>query len=265
MDMADALVKLETDGAVARITLNRPEALNAFTEDMHHALAEVLDQVEGDVDLRALVLTGAGRGFCAGQDLNERQRKEGDPPPDLGHTIETFYNPLIRRLARFPIPTIAAVNGVAAGAGCSLALACDMVFAAQSSKFILAFAKIGLVPDSGATWMLPRLIGEAKARGFALTAAPITAPEAERMGMIWKCVDDEALMEEVSAQAVQFSKGPTLGLRRIKEVLRASADNDLDRQLDLERDTQRELGRSDDYAEGTAAFLEKRMPEYKGQ
>lgn len=263
--MSEATVKLDISEGVALVTLNRPDALNSFTEEMHHALKDALDQVEAHNEARALILTGAGRGFCAGQDLNERKRDPDGPPPDLGDTIGRLYNPLTRQLYNFPLPTIAAVNGVAAGAGCNVALACDLVFAANHVKFIQAFSKIGLAPDSGGSWFLPRLIGRARALGMALTAEPIGAEEAARIGMIWKAVDGADLMDIAMAQAKQFAAGPTLGYRRIKESLAAAQLNNLDNQLDLERDMQRELGRSYDYMEGTGAFLEKRTPVFKGE
>lgn len=263
--MSGETVKLAVADGVATVTLNRPDALNSFTAQMHQALAAVLDRIEADDSAKVVVLTGAGRGFCAGQDLNERKREVGAPPPDLGETLEQFYNPLVRRLYNFPLPTIASVNGVAAGAGCSLALACDIAVAARSARFIQAFAKIGLSPDSGGTWLLPRAIGRAKALGMALTAEPMGAQEAERLGLIWKVVDDEALAAHVAELAAGLAAGPTLGLRRIKQSFAASAAHSLDQQLDLERDIQRELGRSEDYAEGTAAFLEKRKPRYTGK
>jgi len=263
--MAEPTIKLEVADGVAVVTLNRPDSLNSFNEEMHLALKAALDEVEANNGARALVLTGAGRAFCAGQDLSERKREPGAPPPDLGDTIGRLYNPLTRRLYRYPLPTIAAVNGVAAGAGGNVALACDLVFAARGVKFIQAFSKIGLAPDSGGSWLLPRLIGRAKALGMALTAEPLLAEDAERLGMIWKVVEGNELMDVVMAQAKQFAAGPTLGYRRIKESLAAAQTNDLDTQLDLERDMQRELGRSHDYMEGTNAFLEKRVPEFKGE
>lgn len=263
--MSEQPILLTKADGVATVTLNRPDQLNSFTEAMHVALKTALDQIEADRAIRCVLITGAGRGFCAGQDLNERKREEGAPPPDLGDTIDRLYNPLVKRLAAFPLPTIAAVNGVAAGAGANIALACDLVFAARGAKFIQAFAKIGLIPDSGGTWTLPRLVGKAKALGLALTAEPVGAEEAERIGLIWKVVDDDRLLEVAGTQAKQLAAGPTLGLRRIKELFAAGVANDLATQLDLERDTQRELGRSHDYAEGTRAFLEKRAPIYKGE
>lgn len=263
--MSEAPIKFEIEDGVALITLNRPEALNSFTGEMHEALAHALDQVDADKTVRAVVITGAGRGFCAGQDLNERQRKEGDPPPDLGETLDKFYNPLVRRLNAAEYPVIAAVNGVAAGAGANVALACDIVFAGKSAKFIQAFSKIGLSPDAGGTWFLPRLVGRAKALGLALTAEPLSAEEAERIGLIWKVVEDDELLGAAMTLAKQMAKGPTKGFGKIKENIAKSGDNDLSAQLDLERDVQRELGHSHDYMEGTNAFLEKRAPNYKGE
>ena len=258
-------VLLEVADGVATVTLNRPGVRNAIDAAMHERLGEVLDAVEGDESVRAMVLTGAGEGFCAGQDLNERRRMEGEPPPDLGHSLGERYNPLILRLVRFPVPTIAAVNGNAAGAGCGVALACDLVFAARSAQFAFSFARIGLIPDSGLTNFLPRLVGRARALGIALTGEAIGAEEARRIGLIWKAVDDDGLMDEALALARQFAAGPALGLERIKQAMLASGENALDAQLDLERDIQQELGRSEDYAEATRAFFEKRAPVFKGE
>ncbi|MGX1306094.1 2-(1,2-epoxy-1,2-dihydrophenyl)acetyl-CoA isomerase [Amorphus suaedae] len=247
------------------ITLNRPDKLNSFNEAMHKALAAALEEAEADRACRAVVLTGAGRGFCAGQDLSDRVRPEGGEAPDLGHTIETYYNPLIRRLHALPFPIIAAVNGTAAGAGANIALNCDIVLAARSAKFIQAFAKLGLVPDSGGTWVLPRLVGAARARGMCLLAEPIPAEKAEAWGLIWKAVDDEALLDEAIRMAEAFAKAPTDGLALQKRILDASETNDLDAQLALERDFQRKAGRHPDYAEGVRAFMEKRPPAFTGR
>jgi len=246
-----------------RLTLNRPHRLNAFNETMHRELAAALDEIEADSACRAVLLTGAGRGFCAGQDLADRNVSGG--APDLGLSIETFYNPLIRRIRSLPKPVICAVNGVAAGAGANLALACDIVLAARSAKFIQVFAKIGLIPDSGGTFFLPRLVGEARARALALLAEPVTAAKAESWGMIWKAVDDEALPDEARALAAHLAAQPTQGLAFIKQALNASAGNTLDAQLDLERDLQRSAGRTPDYAEGVRAFMEKRPPNFSGR
>ena len=246
------------------ITLNRPQRLNAFNEDMHLVLRAALADAQADATCGALLLTGAGRGFCAGQDLGDRQPGDG-PPRDLGASLDTFYNPLVRQLRALPFPVIAAVNGTAAGAGANLALHCDIVLAARSAKFVQAFAKLGLVPDSGGTWLLPRLVGAARARGLVLLAEPLAADAAEDWGLIWKAVDDDRLMAEAEAICARFATGPTVGLGLIKRALDASEGNDLDRQLDLERDLQREAGRSPDYAEGVRAFLEKRSPVFTGR
>jgi 2-(1,2-epoxy-1,2-dihydrophenyl)acetyl-CoA isomerase len=246
------------------LTLNRPDRLNAFNEEMHAALQAALQEAASDPLCRALILTGAGRGFCAGQDLADRVF-EPDRTPDLSSTIERFYNPLVRKLRALPMPVVCAVNGVAAGAGANLAFACDIVIAARSAKFIQAFAKIGLVPDSGGTWFLPRLVGRARARALALLAEPVSAETAEAWGMIWKAVDDSALIDEAHRLASHFAVQPTVGLGLIKQALDASETNDLDRQLDLERDLQGEAGRTPDYREGVTAFFEKRQPKFRGR
>jgi 2-(1,2-epoxy-1,2-dihydrophenyl)acetyl-CoA isomerase len=243
------------------ITLNRPHRLNAFTEDMHLGLRTALDEAQADPGCRTLLLTGAGRAFCAGQDLSDRVAGSG-PPRDLGQSLENFYNPLVRRLRVLPFPVVAAVNGIAAGAGANIALHCDIVLAGRSAKFVQAFAKIGLVPDSGGTWLLPRLVGAARARGLALLAEPLSAQTAQDWGLIWKAVDDDRLMAEAESICVQFANGPTIGLGLIKRALDASERNDIDRQLDLERDLQREAGFTPDYAEGVRAFMEKRPPNF---
>jgi len=252
-----------SDG-VAVLTLNRPERLNAFNEAMHEALRAALADAEADRSCRALILTGAGRGFCAGQDLSDRVFEPGQIP-DLSSTIERFYNPLVRALRALPMPVVGAVNGVAAGAGANVALACDIVIAARSAKFIQAFAKIGLVPDSGGTWLLPRLVGRARASALALLAEPVPAETAESWGMIWKAVDDAALMEEAHRLASHFAVQPTVGLSLIKRALDASEANDLDGQLELERDLQGQAGRTPDYVEGVRAFFEKRQPRFRGR
>jgi 2-(1,2-epoxy-1,2-dihydrophenyl)acetyl-CoA isomerase len=246
------------------ITLNRPARLNAFTEGMHMALREALAAAEADRDCRALLLTGAGRGFCAGQDLNDRLSKAGETPV-LGGALEAYYNPLVRKLRALPFPVVAAVNGVAAGAGANIALACDIVLAARSASFVQSFAKIGLVPDSGGTWILPRLVGPARARALALTAEPLPAEKAEAWGMIWKAVDDGALIAEAEMLCAQFAAAPTLGLALIKRALDAAWDNDLEAQLELERELQREASLTPDYAEGVRAFIEKRAPKFGGR
>jgi 2-(1,2-epoxy-1,2-dihydrophenyl)acetyl-CoA isomerase len=246
------------------VTLSRPERLNSFTKEMHQALRTALEDAEGDRSCRALLLTGAGRGFCAGQDLGDRLAS-GDTRPDLGVTVGTYYNPLIRKLSRLPFPVVAAVNGVAAGAGANIAFACDIVLAARSAKFVQSFAKLGLVPDSGGSWNLPRLAGRARARGLALLAEPLPAEQAEAWGLIWKAVDDSNLMDEATALCEQFVKGPTDGLVKIKRALDAAETNSLDEQLDLECQLMREAGFSADYAEAVRAFTEKRAPQFAGR
>lgn len=250
-------------GGVLTLTLNRPDRMNAFTEEMHLALRAQLDRARTDDAVRAVLLTGAGRGFCAGQDLGERDPRKGRA--DLGHTIGAFYNPLIRQIRALEMPVVCAVNGVAAGAGANIALACDIVLAAQSARFIQAFAKLGLVPDAGGSWSLTRLLGEARAKGLALTAEPISAAQAAEWGLIWKALPDDRLMAEAEALAAGFAAGPTLGLALTKRAIHAASSNSLDAQLELEFDFQRRAGASDDYAEGVAAFLDKRKPEFKGR
>jgi 2-(1,2-epoxy-1,2-dihydrophenyl)acetyl-CoA isomerase len=259
--MAYETIEFKQDGAIARLTLNRPDRLNSFTAQMHEEVANALGRLEG---ARVLVLTGAGRGFCAGQDLADRAVAPGEAV-DLGESVEQRYNPLIRTLASLPFPVIARVNGVAAGAGANIALACDIVIAAHSAKFIQSFANIGLIPDSGGTWVLPRLVGQARALGLALTAEPLPAEKAALWGLIWKAVPDEALDAEVDALAARFATAPTRGLARIKQMIRESWGHSLDEELDLQRDAMRELGFSEDYREGVAAFMAKRAPNFTGK
>jgi 2-(1,2-epoxy-1,2-dihydrophenyl)acetyl-CoA isomerase len=244
------------------LTLNRPDRLNSFNEAMHERLMAALVDAEADEGCRALLLTGAGRGFCAGQDLSNRVFEPG-VVPDLTRTIERWYNPLVRKLRSLPMPIVCAVNGVAAGAGANIALACDIVLAARSAKFIQAFAKIGLLPDSGGTWFLPRLVGAARARGLALLAEP--AGKAEEWGLIWRAVDDESLMIEATKLVEHLAMQPTIGLALAKRALDASETNTLDQQLDLERDLQGEAGRTPDYMEGVGAFFGKRAPVFTGR
>lgn len=249
---------------VARITLNRPEKLNSLNAAMQGELSQAVERTLAD-GARTLVITGAGRAFCTGQDLAERATPPGAPPPDLGHSIETWYKPLVLGLRALPIPVIAAVNGAAAGAGANLALACDIVLAARSAFFIQAFSKLGLAPDCGGSYFLPRLAGSARAMGLALTGEKLPAEQAEAWGLIWKCVDDDRLMTESESLAARFAQGPPLGYAAIKRELHASPHNTLAQQLDLERDTQRELGRSEDYREGVVAFMEKRPAVFRGK
>jgi 2-(1,2-epoxy-1,2-dihydrophenyl)acetyl-CoA isomerase len=263
--MAGNEVLVEERDGYRIITLNRPDRLNAFNEALHLRLREVLAECEADEKCRVLLLTGAGRGFSAGQDLADRDPAMLGETPDLGRTIETFYNPLVRRLRALPKPVICAVNGVAAGAGANIALACDIVLAARSARFIQAFARIGLVPDSGGTWWLTRRLGEARAMALALTASPLSAEEAAAWGLIWKAVEDDRLMAEATALAEELARGPAHAHALIKQAIQAAAANTLDAQLDLERELQREAGRSDDYREGVRAFLEKRPPNFRGR
>ncbi|QDP18919.1 2-(1,2-epoxy-1,2-dihydrophenyl)acetyl-CoA isomerase PaaG [Sphingomonas xanthus] len=246
---------------VLRITLNRPDRLNSFTRAMH---AELRDALADLGDARVVVLTGAGRGFCAGQDLNDRAAAPGEAV-DLGETVEESWNPLIRTLAEIPQPVIARVNGVAAGAGANIALACDIVIAARSAKFIQSFSALGLIPDSGGSWHLPRLVGQARALGLALTGEPLPAERAAEWGMIWKAVDDDGLDSEVDALASKLSALPPLGLAAIKQIVRTSWSRPLDAELDLQRDEMRRLGFTHDYREGVAAFLEKRAARFEGR
>ncbi len=259
MDQIPILV--ETHPGFRIVTLNRPHRLNAFTDAMHKALATALDEAENDDTCRALLLTGSGRAFSSGQDLNERITPDGQVIVP-GEALERHYNPLVLRLRALPFPVVAAVNGIAAGAGCNIALACDIVLAARSATFTQVFARIGLVPDAGGTWLLPRLVGQARARGLALLAEPLSAERAEQWGLIWKAVDDDALMDEARALCARFATAPTHGLGLIKRALDASEDNDLKTQLALERTLQRQAGSHEDYREGVRAFLEKRTPRF---
>ena len=243
------------------ITLNRPERLNALTVEMADALIEALDSADADESCRAVLLTGAGRGFCAGQDLTAITDME---PDEIGGLLD-HYNPLVEKLRELPLPVVCAVNGVAAGAGANLALACDIVLAGRSASFVQAFARIGLVPDCGGTWFLPRLVGAARARALAMLAEPVPAATAAEWGMIWQAVDDERLMAEAHALAARLAAGPTAALALIKQALEESAVNELDEQLELERDLQEEAAEHPDHAEGVSAFLAKRPPVFTGR
>ncbi|HWE46792.1 MAG TPA: 2-(1,2-epoxy-1,2-dihydrophenyl)acetyl-CoA isomerase PaaG [Caulobacteraceae bacterium] len=258
-------ILFEIAAGAARLTLNRPDRLNSFTVQMHGEVADALARVEADKSVRALLLTGAGRGFCAGQDLADRAVAPGGEAVDLGDSVERFYNPLIRKLTTLPMPVICAVNGVAAGAGANIAFACDVVLAAKSAKFIESFANIGLIPDSGGSWTLPRLAGQARALGMALTGQPVSAEQAEHWGLIWQCVDDSELAPAADALLMKFAQGPTRGLAETKRLIRTSWSRTLDQELDLQRDAMRELGFSEDYKEGVAAFTEKRTPKFTGR
>ena len=261
--MSDTIRVSAEDGLV-EITLNRPDRLNSFNDEMHIALRAAIEAARDD-GARAILLTGAGRGFCAGQDLGDRDPEKMGGPPDLGHTLNTFYNPLVRLIRSLEIPVVCAVNGVAAGAGANLALACDIVLAAESARFIQSFSKVGLVPDAGGSWALSRLVGEARAKALALTATPVSAQEAADWGMIWKAVPDDILMEEARVLAKGFATGPSYGLGQAKQLIQAAALNDLDTQLDLEARVQKSCGESADYAEGVSAFLKKRPAVFTGK
>jgi 2-(1,2-epoxy-1,2-dihydrophenyl)acetyl-CoA isomerase len=246
------------------LTLNRPQRLNAFTIPMHRELATAIADAEADQECRALLITGTGRAFSTGQDLNERITESGDVVVP-GEALQQYYNPLVLRLRALPFPVVAAVNGVAAGASCNIALACDIVLAARSASFLQPFARLGLIPDAGGTWLLPRLIGQARARGLAMLAEPLPAEKAEEWGLIWKAVDDDTLMSEAEKLCAHFATAPTFGLGLIKRAFDAAEDNDLATQLDLERKLQREAGSHPDYAEGVKAFLGKRKPAFTGK
>ncbi|MCC7048013.1 MAG: 2-(1,2-epoxy-1,2-dihydrophenyl)acetyl-CoA isomerase [Alphaproteobacteria bacterium] len=262
--MAYNTILFTADGAVATITLNRPDKLNSFTAEMHRELRDAIGQVCDGGTARCLLLTGAGRGFCAGQDLSDRVMGDGAAPPDLGHTLASLYNPLVMGLRALPMPVVCAVNGVAAGAGANLALGCDIVLAARSASFIEAFCRLGLVPDAGGTYILPRLAGTARAMGLAMLGDKLSAEQAADWGLIWKVVDDDKLMDEAGKLARHLASQPTKGLALIKRAIHASPANTLEQQLALEATLQREAGRTHDYREGVAAFMGKRPPRFTG-
>jgi 2-(1,2-epoxy-1,2-dihydrophenyl)acetyl-CoA isomerase len=261
MNFETILFSLEA--GIARLTLNRPERLNAFNERMHIEVAEALGRIEAEASVRVLLLTGSGRGFCAGQDLSERDVDAG--PLDLGRATATYYNPLIRRVAALKCPVVCAVNGVAAGAGVNIALSCDLVLARRSAKFIQAFSAIGLVPDAGGTWVLPHLIGQARALGFTLTGGTLSAQQAEQWGLIWSVVDDDAFEAEVERLTMQLANAPTQGLAAAKQAIRGAWSATLEEQLALESRMQRDCGLTLDYKEGVNAFKARRTPRFQGR
>lgn len=255
----------EEKNGVGYLTFNRPKALNSFNVDMHREVAEVLNLWTKNPDVRCVVISGEGRGFCAGQDLGDRVVDPNAEAPDLGYSIETYYNPLIKMIVNMPKPVICAVNGVAAGAGANIALACDLVIAAKSANFVQAFCRLGLVPDSAGTWFLPRAIGHARAMGLTLLGDKLPAETAKEWGMIWDVVEDADLKTKVTELAERLAKQPTFGLSLIKKAIHQSSNNTFDEQMVLERDLQRIAGRSEDYREGVQAFMNKREPNFKGR
>ncbi|MCU4424652.1 2-(1,2-epoxy-1,2-dihydrophenyl)acetyl-CoA isomerase PaaG [Acinetobacter sp. WU_MDCI_Abxb74] len=254
----------EEKNGVGYLTFNRPKALNSFNVDMHREVAEILNQWTKNPDVRCVVISGEGRGFCAGQDLGDRVVDPNAEAPDLGYSIETYYNPLIKTIVNMPKPVICAVNGVAAGAGANIALACDLVIAAKSANFVQAFCRLGLVPDSAGTWFLPRAVGHARAMGLTLLGDKLPAETAKEWGMIWDVVEDAELKTKVTELAERLAKQPTFGLSLIKKAIHQSSNNTFDEQVLLERDLQRIAGRSEDYREGVQAFMNKREPNFKG-
>jgi 2-(1,2-epoxy-1,2-dihydrophenyl)acetyl-CoA isomerase len=258
-------ILFEIEEGVARLTLNRPDKLNSFNVQMHEEVRAALDMVRNDATARVFVLTGAGRGFCAGQDLSDRAVAPGGTPVDLGESVDKYYGPLVRALRALPLPVICAVNGVAAGAGANLALACDIVIATRSASFIEPFCRLGLLPDTGGTYFLPRLVGTARAMGLAMLGDKLSAEQAAEWGLIWKCHDDDVFAFEIDRLTAHLASAPTKGLARTKQAIYASFDNSFDEQLNLERDYMRELGNSKDYREGVDAFMTKRTPNFTGE
>ena len=263
MTYSNVIFTLES--SIARLTLNRPDKLNSFNTAMHEEVHAALDQVANDTTVRVVLITGAGRGFCAGQDLSDRATSTSSEPADLGASIERYYAPMVRKLRALPLPVVCAVNGVAAGAGVSLALACDLVIAKRSASFIQSFAKLGLIPDTGGTYFLPRLLGPARALGLAMLGERLSAQNASDWGMIWRCVDDDVFDREVEALVASLAVAPTPGLAATKQAIYAGFSNTLDSQLNLERDMMHQLGQTHDYREGVQAFLERRAPVFQGR
>jgi len=263
--MSYTTIDYVSEDGLAVLTLNRPDKLNSFNATMHAEIREALKTLKKDTSVRCLLLQANGRGFCAGQDLSDRNVDPSEAMPDLGESLEKRYNPMLRTLRNLELPVVCAVNGVAAGAGANIALACDIVLAAESASFIQAFCKIGLIPDSGGTWTLPALVGRSRAMALAMLGDKISAQQAADWGMIYRCVPDDTLKTEAEALARALAAGPTRGLGLIKRAINAAADNSFDQQLDLERDLQRLAGRSDDYREGVTAFMQKRAPQFRGR
>jgi len=259
-------ITFTVESGIARLTLNRPDKLNSFNSEMHAELRVALDRIQDDKAIRVLVLSGAGRAFCAGQDLADRAMQMVDGKmPDIGNVVEANYKPLVLRLQNLRVPTIAAVNGIAAGAGASVALACDLVVATKSASFLQAFSKIGLIPDTGGTWFLPQRVGMARAMGLALLADKLSAEKAADWGLIWQCVEDAEFAAAVDALAKQLSTAPTKALVRTRQAMHAAPGHTLEQQLSMEGGFMRELGWSPDYAEGVAAFMAKRAPNFTGE
>ena len=257
-------IKVVRDQTLATIVLNQPDKLNAVSRKMIAELKQCWEELADDQSVRAVLLTGSGRGFCAGADLSDPDRA-GSATADAGGALETFFNPVIRLMRTVPKPIVAAVNGVAAGVGMSFAMAADIAIAGKSASFLQAFARIGLLPDGGSTWFLPRLVGEQRARALAMLAPQISAQQAKEFGLIWDVVEDAALMTTATELARKLANGPTQSYARIKEAMNRASGNALSAQLDLERDFQRELGRTEDSREGVAAFLAKRPAQFKGK
>lgn len=264
--MSYETIQFHNENAIARITLNRPDRLNSFTAKMHAELRDALDKIRDDDSVRVMLLTGAGRGFCAGQDLSDRGAvADGGERVDLGKTVEEHWAPLVRALRSMPKPVVVAVNGVAAGAGANVALGGDLVLATQSASFIQPFCKLGLIPDTGGTWILPRLVGTARAMGLAMLGDKLSADQAQEWGLIWKSIPDEQFNKEVEKLLLHLSEAPTLGLARTKALIYANGSAPLDEALGREAEAMRELGFSEDYLEGVAAFKEKRPASFKGR